>query len=40
MTPDGLRAIVSQRPAAEPVEGSLHATFLLDFFAEVRRRIP
>jgi Tol biopolymer transport system component len=40
MTPDGLRAIVSQRPAAEPVEGSLHATFLLDFFDEVRRRIP
>ena len=36
---DGTRAVVFPRPAAQ-TEGSLHATFLLDFFDEVRRRIP
>jgi serine/threonine-protein kinase len=35
---DGKR--VFPRPAAEQAEGSLHAAFLLNFFDEVRRRIP
>ena len=40
MSPDGTRAVVFPRPADEPVEGSLHVTFLLNFFDQVRRRIP
>ncbi len=40
MSADGTRAVTFPRPAAEPVEGSLHATFLLNFFDQVRRRIP
>jgi serine/threonine-protein kinase len=37
---DGKRAVVFPRRAVEQVEGSLHATFLLNFFDEVRRRVP
>ena len=37
---DGKRVVIFPRPAADQAEGSLHATFLLDFFDEVRRRIP
>ena len=37
---DGKRAVVFPRRAAEEAEGSPHATFLLNFFDEVRRRIP
>ncbi|HVH29094.1 MAG TPA: hypothetical protein VM818_20210 [Vicinamibacterales bacterium] len=37
---DGKRVVMFPRPAAEETEGSLHATFLLNFFDEVRRRIP
>jgi hypothetical protein len=37
---DGKRAVVFPPPAAGQAEGSLHATFLLNFFDEVRRRIP
>lgn len=37
---DGKRAVIFPRPAAEQTEGSLHVTFLLNFFDEVRRRIP
>jgi hypothetical protein len=37
---DGKRVVIFPRPAAEQAEGSLHATFLLNFFDEVRRRIP
>jgi hypothetical protein len=40
MTPDGKRAVVFPIPAETRAEGSLHATFLLNFFDEVRRRIP
>jgi serine/threonine-protein kinase len=40
ITPDGKRAVVFPRPAETRAEGSLHATFLLNFFDEVRRRIP
>jgi serine/threonine-protein kinase len=37
---DGKRVVIFPRPATEQVEGSLHVTFLLNFFDEVRRRIP
>ena len=37
---DGKRAVVFPKPAAEEAQGSLHATFLLNFFDEVRCRIP
>jgi serine/threonine-protein kinase len=40
VAPDGKRVVIFPRPAAEQIEGSLHATFLLNFFDEVRRRIP
>jgi serine/threonine-protein kinase len=40
VAPDGKRAVVFPRPAEPVTEGSLHATFLLNFFDEVRRRIP
>lgn len=37
---DGKRVVIFPRPAADQTEGSLHVTFLLNFFDEVRRRIP
>jgi serine/threonine-protein kinase len=37
---DGTCVVIFPRPAAEQTEGTLHATFLLNFFDEVRRRIP
>jgi len=37
---DGKRVVIFPRPATERAEGTLHATFLLNFFDEVRRRIP
>jgi len=40
VTPDGKRVVVYPRPTETPPEGSLHATFLLNFFDEVRRRSP
>jgi eukaryotic-like serine/threonine-protein kinase len=40
VTPDGQRVVVYPRPTETRPEGSLHATFLLNFFDEVRRRIP
>ena len=39
VSPDGKRVVMFPRPI-EQAEGSLHATFLLNFFDEVRRRIP
>jgi hypothetical protein len=36
---DGTRAVVFQRPADVRSEGSLHATFVLNFFDEVERRL-
>jgi serine/threonine-protein kinase len=36
---DGTRAVVFQRPADVRSEGSLHATFVLNFFDEVQRRL-
>jgi serine/threonine-protein kinase len=40
VTPDGKRVVSYPRPTETRPEGSLHATFLLNFFDEVRRRIP
>jgi len=40
MTADGTRAVVFPQPSPAQTEGSLHATFLLNFFDDVRRRIP
>ena len=37
---DGKRAVIFPRPVAQEGSGNLHATFLLNFFDEVRRRIP
>jgi len=37
---DGTRAVVFPRATAQDGQGSLHVTFLLNFFDEVRRRIP
>ena len=39
VSPDGKRVVMFPRPI-EQAEGSLHTTFLLNFFDEVRRRIP
>lgn len=40
IAPDGKRAVVFPQAAPGQTDGSLHATFLLNFFDEVRRRIP
>jgi len=40
VSPDGKRVIIFPRPLAEESTGNLHATFLLNFFDEVRRRVP
>jgi Tol biopolymer transport system component len=40
VSPDGKRVIMFPRPVAEESGGNLHATFLLNFFYEVRRRVP
>ena len=40
ITPDGKRVVMYPKPVESKTEGSLHATFLLNFFDEVRRRIP
>jgi hypothetical protein len=40
VTPDGKRVVAYPRPTETRPEVSLHATFLLNFFDEVRRRIP
>ncbi|MEP7353764.1 MAG: hypothetical protein ABI824_11075 [Acidobacteriota bacterium] len=37
---DGKRVVMFPRPVAEESSGNLHATFLLNFFDEVRRRVP
>lgn len=40
VSPDGTRIVMLSRPAETAQEGPLHATFLLNFFDEVRRRVP
>lgn len=40
MTPDGKRAVVFPQPPPGQNEGPLHATLLLNFFDELRRKIP
>jgi serine/threonine-protein kinase len=39
VSPDGKRVVIFPKPM-EKTDGSLHATFMLNFFDEVRRRIP
>jgi serine/threonine-protein kinase len=40
ISPDGKRVIMFPKPVAEASTGNLHATFLLNFFDEVRRKAP
>jgi hypothetical protein len=41
VSPDGQRLVVLPRPeAAQDSAATVHVTFLLNFFDEVRRRIP
>jgi serine/threonine-protein kinase len=40
VSPDGKRVAILQRPVAEVSGGSLHAIFLLNFFDDLRRRVP
>jgi serine/threonine-protein kinase len=40
LAPDGKRFAVLLRPETEQAAGSLHVTFLLNFFDELHRRIP
>jgi hypothetical protein len=40
ISPDGKRAVVFPALTTEKQAGNLHATFLFNFFDEVRRRIP
>jgi len=40
LAPDGRRVAFFPRAAEEQSKGSLHATFLLNFFDELRRRMP
>ena len=40
LAPDGKRVAAIPRPDADERAGSLHVTFLLNFFDEVRRRVP
>jgi serine/threonine-protein kinase len=40
IAPDGKRVIMFPQPAADAPTGNLHATFLLNFFDEIRRKIP
>jgi serine/threonine-protein kinase len=40
ITPDGKRVVMFPRSVVAQEQDSLHATFLLNFFDEIRRRIP
>jgi hypothetical protein len=40
LAPDGKRVAAFPRPDAEENGGTLHVTFLLNFFDELRRRMP
>ena len=40
LAPDGTRFAVLPRDAAADEKGSVHATFILDFFDELHRRLP
>jgi hypothetical protein len=40
VSPDGKHVVMLPRPTSAATAGSLHATFLLNFFDEVRRRVP
>ena len=40
LSPDGKRVVMFPHPTAEQSQGPVHVTFLLNFFDEVRRRVP
>jgi hypothetical protein len=40
VSPDGKRIVMFPHTIAEQSQGSLHVTFLLNFFDEIRRRVP
>ena len=40
IAPDGKRVVMFPRPMEAKAEGTLHANFLLNFFDDVRRRVP
>lgn len=40
LAPDGKRVAAIPRPEVDERAGTLHVTFLLNFFDEVRRRVP
>ena len=41
VSPDGKRVVMFPRPQGGKLsQGSVHVTFLLNFFDEVRRRVP
>jgi serine/threonine-protein kinase len=40
LAPDGKRLLVSMPQSLENTQGSLHVTFLLNYFDELRRRLP
>jgi hypothetical protein len=40
VTPDGTRVVTLPSPDREEPTGSLHATFLFNFFDELRGRVP
>jgi hypothetical protein len=40
LSPDGTRLVVPLADSPETDKGSLHVTFLLNYFDELRRRMP
>ena len=40
LAPDGTRFAILPRDVVAPETGSVHATFLLNFFDELHRRLP
>lgn len=40
IAPDGKRFAVFPRPESEEKQGNVHVTFLLNFFDELRRKVP
>jgi Tol biopolymer transport system component len=40
LSPDGTRIVILPIPPSDETKGNVHATFMLNFFDEVRRRIP
>ena len=40
ITPDGKRAVILAAPAQDPANSTVHVTVLLNFFDELKRRLP